>query len=376
MKKVNYFLAIISLGLFISSCNKDKADGSMVDLTKTANVEFTIEGITKSTTRAAGIHGPLITDPAILEQLIENVRILAFDQNNICIAVADFDPSFVHADNVVQMAVPVGIVDFVLLTNSNHTEVMDKPSIIGSTKNDILVKLKDHPDYVENHHFAQSHNIFHFAKEDVTVVANPDYTANENVIPDVKLARMVSQLETTVQKDMVYDVTGIAGVVQPGYIMNLDRIKLRNISADMNMVKMLENRAPAVHAANNVIIEHAWDATTPASPKNTILTFPTEQLGVKPFIIIAAEVDESQAPFFVADPTDVNGPNGHPIRYWALQLQDNFLRENVRLNVDVTKLIGPGSPTPPDPESISTVQFTVSVCDWDPTIDTETGEAI
>lgn len=365
------------MGFVGQSCSNDesKTDEPGIDLNKRALVEFKIAGMDagKVSTRAAGNDGPIITDRATLDMLVKNMRILVLTPAGLCVTYADVNPSMIHEDNIIQLSVPVGTVDFILLTNVADELTMPAASIIGKTKTEILAKLKDHSSYADPNYFMQAPELFIFHARDIPVIANPNFTLGQNVVGNVVMKRLISKLETTVQKLNVFADAG-ATTNHPGYISSIDTIILRNISPDVNMVHMLNNRAPLFSAAYTRIADHVWNVANADQPVNKLLSFSTEGLGAKPFVIIGAEVNTTD-PFYTADPNQITGPNGKPMRYWGLQLQNNYLRENVRLLLTITKLLGPGHITPPTPNELGDVQFIISFVDWDNVTDTESGDA-
>lgn len=376
MKKIPYLLAALIMGLGFQSCSKDDQQTGTpdIDMNKRALVEFKIAGMDAGkATRAAGNDGDVIKDRPTLEMLVKNMRILVLTPAGQCITYSDIDPSMIHEDSIIQISVPVGICDFILLTNVTDEETMPKASLIGQSKTNILARLKDHGSYTNPNYFMQAPELFIYHAKDIPVIANPNFTLGENVVNNVVMKRLVSKLETSVQKLNVFD-DKTSTTQHPNYVSTIDTIVLRNTSPDVNMVHMLNNRAPLFSAANARIADHVWDISNPDVPMNKLLSFSTEAIGVKPFIIIGAEVNTTD-PFYTADPNEKLGPNGKPMRYWGLQLQSNYLRENVRLLLTITKLLGKGHITPPDPNVLGDVQFIITFVDWDPVTDNESGEA-
>lgn len=376
MKKLSYLLLALFMGFFVQSCSNNdepQSDEPTIDMNKRATVEFKILGMDagKVNTRAAGNNGPIISDRPTLDMLVKNMRILVLTPAGLCITYSDINPSMIHQDNIIQISVPVGTLDFILLTNVADELTMPKASVIGKTKTEILAMLKDHPSYADPNFFMQAPELFIFQAENIPVIANPNFTNGENVVNNVVMKRLISKLETTVQKLNVYD-DATSTNQHPAYVTTVDTIILRNVSPDVNMVHMLNNRAPLFSAANTRIADHVWDVTNVDQPVNKLLSFSTEALGVKPFVIIGAEVSKTD-PYYTADPNEITGPNGNPMRYWGLQLQNNYLRENVRLLLTITKLLGKGHVTPPNPDQLGDVQFVISFVDWDPVTDNESG---
>lgn len=372
MKK-NYLFATI-IGMFLMSCAQDKRENDPIKIPsgKTQTVEFNIKGISasKPVGRAAGIPGDIINTPSVIDSLIKNVRILVLeDVTGKCLTYGDFNPIRLSLSNKLYMTVPTGVtLDFIVLTNVADETIMPSSSIIGKNRNDILAILQDDTASGANH-YKPAANIFYYNVEDVPVVEDPDFGAGENKA-NVVLTRIVSQLETTVTKDQVYetDVNGAAtGSAIANYIVSVDAIMLRNVSPDINMSRLLNNRAPLKDASNTIVVGSTIDATTPTLPVNKMLSFPNEQLSVFPFVIIKATVDLTK---WTAQPS-----TGTATRYWSLQLSEKFLRENVRLELLIKKLLGPGKIDPPTPSPTSTVEFDITVRDWDPTPDKEEGEA-
>lgn len=374
MKNLSYLLLALFMGFWGQSCSNDEPQTGRpeIDTNKRAQVEFKIAGVDagKLNTRAAGNDGPIITDRPTLESLVKNMRILILTPAGLCLSYSDIDPSMVHQDNIIQISSPLGTLDFVILTNVNDELIMPKASLIGKTKTEIIAMLKDHSAYTDPNYLTQAPELFIFHATDVPVIANPDFNAGQNVV-NVVMKRLVSKLETTVEKLNVYD-DATSTTQHPGYVATIDTLILRNISPDVNMVHMLDNRAPSFSAAKARIADHVWDVSTPATPVNKLLSFSTEALGVKPFVIIGAEVNTADA-YYTADPNEITGPTGKPMRYWGLQLENNHLRENVRLLLTINKLLGPGHIVPPEPNVLGDVQFVISFVDWDVTPDNESG---
>lgn len=377
MKKLSYLLSALIMGLSVQSCSNDEPQAEVpgIDMNKRAVVEFKIAGMDagKINGRAAGDNGPVISDRPTLQMLIKNMRILVLTPAGLCVTYADINPSMIHEDNIIQMSVPVGTFDFILLTNVADELTMPKASLIGKTKTEILAMLKDHASYADPHYFMQAPELFIYHAQDIPVIASPDFSIGENVVNNVIMKRLVAKLETTVQKLNVFEDTTPTATQHPAYVSTVDTIILRNVSPDVNMVHMLNNRAPLFSATTTRIADHVWDVTNADTPVNKLLSFSTEALGTKPYVIIGAEVSKTD-PYYTADPNEITGPNGNPMRYWGLQLQNNYLRENVRLLLTITKLLGKGHITPPEPNVLGDVQFIITFVDWDPVTDNESGE--
>lgn len=375
MKNLSYLLLVLLMGFGAQSCSNDEPRPGQpdVDATDRAQVEFKLLGIDAGNlnTRAAGNNGPVISDRPTLNMLVKNMRILVLNPAGTCLAYSDINPSMVHEDSIIQISSPIGTLDFILLTNVADELTMPAASLIGKSKVDILAMLKDHAAYTDPNFFMQAPELFIYHATDIPVIANPDFSLGQNVVSNVVMKRLVSKLETTVQKLNVYD-DATSTNQHPNYITSIDTIHLRNVSPDVNMVHMLDNRAPLFSASKARIADHVWDKSVAASPVNKLLSFSTEALGVKPFVVIGAEVSKTD-PYYTADPNEITGPGGNPMRYWGLQLENNYLRENVRLLLTINKLLGPGHITPPEPDTLGDVQFIINFVDWDPVPDTETG---
>lgn len=372
MKKM--YLLLLA-GVLFFSCSKEHSSGIPEDTNEgneKYNVSFSIEGLVKGMqTRAAGNPGSMITDPLILDSLIKNVRILVLeDGTGKCLAYGDFDPIRISLDSVLYMTVPVQTLDFIILTNVTDPEVMSTTGLVGANRNQILAKLKSYGS-VNPNYFKQAEQIFYYNAENVEVKANPNFAAGENKVA-VPLVRMVSQLETKVKQTEVFavDVNGVpTGTAITGYITSIDTIMLRNVSPDINMSKLLNNQAPTHDASNSIVVNTDFDRSTAAIPFNKMLSFPNEQLSTYPFVIIAATIDPNNA-------FNTNPDKTITRRYWALQLKEKFLRENVRLELLVKRLLGQGGITPPPPSPTATCEFDITVYDWDPVPDTEEGDAV
>lgn len=368
MKKL-YLLLFASALLF--SCAKDDGDNSPNNPDKkTERVALSVRGIMVNTPagRAAGIPGNEITNPVIIDSLVKNIRVLVLeDVTGKCLTYGDFDPIKLSLDTILYMTVPVQMLDFIVLTNVTDPAVMPGgTSIIGKNRNEILAMLKPHASGKTNY-YEQANQIFFASVENMNVKANPNFALGENKAP-VHLVRAISQLETSVKQTEVYAVDGsnhATGSPITGYIVKIDTIMLRNVSPDMNMSKMLNNRAPLKDASNSILANSTFTMPSAGVPKNIMLSFPNEQLGAFPFVIIAATIDATNA-FNTQGPTTT--------RYWALPLT-YFLRENVRLVLNINKLLGQGKIVPPPPSPTATVEFDISLYDWDPTPDIEDGEA-
>lgn len=368
MKKMYLFLLA---GILLFSCAKDNSPGSSGDVSdETRNVSFSIQGILKGLqTRAAGLPGSIISNHQVLDSLIKNIRILVLENGTgKCIAYGDFDPIRISLDSVLYMTVPIQTLDFIILTNVTNAEVMPTTGLVGSNRNDILAKLRPYGGTNANY-FKQAEQIFYYNAEDIVVKANPNFALGENKV-SVPLTRMVSQLETKVKQTEVYALDGNGlptGLPVTNFIKSIDTIMLRNVSPDINMSKLLNNQAPTHDASNSIVVNTIFDKTTLTEPLNKMLSFPNEELSVFPFVIIAATIDATNA-FNTKGPTTT--------RYWKLQLKEKFLRENVRLELLVKRLLGQGGVTPPPPDPTSTCEFDITVYDWDPTPDTEEGDAV
>lgn len=375
MKKLSYLLFAFLMGFWGQSCsdNDSQTGQPEIDMNTRSLVEFKLAGIDagKVNTRAIGNDGPVITDRPTLDSLVKNMRILVLTPAGTCLTYSEIDPSMVEEDSIIQISSPLGILDFILLTNVNDELIMPKASLVGKMKTEIIAMLKDHAAYADPNYFVQAPELFIFHATNVPVIADPDFTAGQNVVSNVVMKRLVSKLETTVFKENVYD-DAVSTNQHPAYVSTIDTILLRHVSPDVNMVHMLDNRAPAFSASKARIADHVWDITTPATPVNKLLSFSTEALGVKPFVIIGAEVNTSD-PYYTSDPNEITGPTGKPMRYWGLQLENNHLRENVRLLLTINKLLGPGHITPPEPNVVGDVQFVIRFVDWDNVPDIESG---
>lgn len=376
------FMAALFIALFAVSCSSE--DNPKVDIPLDGakeKVAFSIDGIyrelgNKPSTKGAGNLGPIITDGVVLDSLIKNVRIFAFDSVGICQAYADYDPIRLSQDSIVYMNLIIGkTYNFVIATNITDPSVMPKTGIVGGKYSTILAKLKSlgyglppTPGYTVYDNAPQL--FYYYYNDGLTVVSNPNFAAGQNKVV-CELARIISQLETTIQKTQVFavDNTGApTGSAIANFITTVDSIYLYNTAPDVSMARRINNQAPNYDATNTVIGSGFFKTTDATKPLNYLLSFATEQTGQYPYIVIAATIDPTNA---------FNTKGTSTRRYWALQLKDNFLRENVRLQLDITRLLGEGSITPPPPTPPkSTVQFVLNVYDWDPIPDTEAGDAI
>lgn len=373
MKKLYLlFLAVT----FLFSCARDNHDGTpgQEDEKEKGNVSFVIEGYNSITTRTVGNPGDPISDPIALDSLIKNIRILVFTPNsgNACTAYADFDNLRLSLDNVLTMTVSTGVQDFMILTNvlgTVMTTTGTPTSPIGKTRADILATLSAYAGTLSsepaNLLFGQPGHIFYDELDGIGIL--PNVVTKK----DVSLVRLISQLSTKIDKTKVFDATGVTPYTT--LVKKLERIVLRNVTPDINMLRLPNNRLSDQISASNIFLvgNGEWSATTtPGIEISHTLSFPNEPVGLKPFVIIEAEVDPA-SPGYVADP--LNATNY--IRYWALQVPNKYLRENVILELTITKLKGSGKVTPPTPGETSTCEFTIQAYDWDKVIDEDSGEA-
>lgn len=375
MKKI-YLLFLATVFLF--SCARDNNEGTpgQGSEKEKGSVSFIVEGYNSITTKSVGNPGDPITDPVALDSLIKNIRILVFTptSGNTCTAYADFDNLRLSLSNILEMTVAVGVHDFMILTNvlgpvMTTTSTASPTNPIGKTRAQILATLPTYTGTLStepaNLLFGQPGHIFCDELDGINVL--PDLVTKENV----SLVRLISQLSTKIDKTQAFDATGVTPYAT--LIKNLERIVLRNSSPDINMLRLPNNRLGDNISASNIFLvgNGTWSATTtPGVEVSHTLAFPTEPVGLKPFVIIEAEVDPA-SPGYVADPLDAT----NHIRYWALQVPNKYLRENVILELTITKLKGSGKVTPATPGETSTCEFTIQAYDWDRVIDTDSGEA-
>ena len=363
MKKM-YLLFFATLLIF--SCAKDnnlKEPGGIPVEKGKEYVEFSIRGMNTPSTRAAGNAGGEISDATLLDSLIKDIKILVFDHgNDTCRTYADFDPVRLSQENALNMAVETGTKDFIIITNVTDPALISD-SLVGKTDKDILALLKEHSgilpyDKIEIDtliFWEQPGHIFYGQIENILVEEKKVTEVN------IELVRIISQLTTIVDTSLVYDAEGVN--LTPGYIKELKRIGIQNVSPDVSLVGVLNNQPFPYSASKAVVIgDRGWiqNDSDPKIFKNHTLTFPTENLGLKPYVLIEAEV---------------NTESTEKTRYWGIQLTKNFLRKNVKLELTINKLIGEGSTTIPGPNASSTCEFTLKVLDWDEVTDTEEGDA-
>lgn len=379
MKSITWFVIWM---IFFSACNQDSlptknpegpteeqpGEGAPGAVTFMLN----LHGSRSGTTRAAGLPGPAITNGTILDSLVKDLRVLVFDPiTGECEAYADFAPLHLSLTDSIRMTVNVGIKDFVFLTNVSDTSVMSR-NMIGKNRDQLFVKLKAQiPGNVT--FYDQAKQFFYGEVKNVNVVSGAP------IMQNVALMRMVGQLETYAHFLQVWKMknnnTQKDYRLAPDYIRKMRSLVVKYIALDMSLNKNI-NTLPLTPVGSDtaVIVQNDWnliDHDTVA--RAIVLDFSTEQINVYPTLLLAAEVNPAH-PDFVAMPSDLSLANGNVIRYWWFQLKNHDFRENVRLELTLNSFLGTGSSTPPGPDPDGTVEFNITIADWDAVIDTDGGD--
>lgn len=342
--------------------------GEPVAVTFTLNMHGSRSGIT----RAAGQPGPVITNGAMLDSLVKDMRVLVFNSaTGLCEAYADFSPLRLSLEDTIRMTVGQGTRDFVFLTNVSDTAVMGR-NLIGKNRDQVLVKLKAQtPGNVTFYDQARQH---FYGKLDNVVVSS-----GTPLIKNVSLVRMVGQLETYAHFQKVWKMKNNNTVrdylLAPDYIRKMRSLVVKYIALDINLNKNVNTflQTP-VGSDTAVIVQNTWELTDHDTVARAIvLDFPTEQINVYPTLLLAAEVNPAH-PDFIPTGGDLQVPGGNVIRYWWFQLKSHDFRENVRLLLHLNSFLGTGSATPPGPDPDGTIEFNVTISDWDPVLDNDGGD--
>lgn len=365
--KPSIIILIFALAALIS-CNDTTMDATntpqgSVEMT---SVEFMVSA-TRSSSQNSRALGPEITSPQELDSLIGDMRVMVFDNTGKCSSYADFNPLRLSLSNKLRMSVPTGVNDFIFVTNVGKEQVMST-NIKGKTSDELLLFL-DTMQMAGTIYFKQAQHHFFGQIDNVTVVANPASTPVYNV----SLSRMVSQLDTRVHINQVWK-DAAKTIPMRNYIKVMRSNVVKFISTDISMSKKINTDPEHRYGSDtSVIVNNSWQKIeNDTTARNVTIAFPTVGMNTRPALLLAAEVSPT-APGFVADPRDQILPNGNVIRYWWYQIQNYDFRENVRLLLTITALIGQGSPVPPPPDVEATVEFTITVKDWDSVIDNEGG---
>lgn len=378
MRSIGWFVAFM---ICFSACNQDTQPEEKTEeqpagqpgggAAEPVTFMLNLYGSRAGTTRAAGVPGPAITDGAVLDSLVEDMRVLVFNSGTgLCEAYADFSPLRLSLTDSIRMTVNQGTKDFVFLTNVSDTSVMSR-SLIGKNRGQLFVKLKAQvPGNVTFYDQAKQH----FYGE----VTNVNVTSGVPVVKDISLVRMVGQLETYAHFQQVWKMknnnTQKDYLLAPDYIRKMRSLVVKYVALDINLNKDI-NTLPLTTVGSDtaVIVQNSWNLTDHDTVARAIvLDFPTEQLNVYPTLLLAAEVNPLH-PDFVATPGDLILADGNVIRYWWFQLKNHDFRENVRLELTLTSFLGTGSSTPPRPDPEGTIEFNITIKDWDPVADIDGG---
>lgn len=345
------------------SCQTDKekeeSDQTLVD------IELNIGTVSSGQTRSQ----IPITDPQVLDSLIQNIRILIMDNAGICESYADFNPVKISQGNTFRILSKVGMKSFIFLTNVATPTFMSNP--IGKTAGQILVTLEAEKAFGAYTQYTAAPQLFWSELNNVLI------QSSAISMQTATMQRIIAQLETSVYKQ-AYHTDANGNKTTPfasGYIQRLDSIYLCSVSPDINLQKNINNRSgstPKYDLTNSLIASSLWKVVGPDKDRNVTLSFPTEGQNIRPYLVFAAEVNPANADF---TPTaqDRNGPHGGVLRYWSFLLKQHQLTANKRLIVDISALLGGGMPTPVPPPDTVMVEFNIQVKDWELKADTING---
>lgn len=363
-------ITLLGLALAMWSCKETQTDGMIFPdgAHEMTSIEFTVSA-SRSTPQSQGTRalGPTISSPQELDSLIKDLRIMVFDNTGICRNYADFNPLHLSLSNKLRLNVPTGTNSFIFVTNVGTPAIMST-DIVGKTNDELLLFL-DTIKVANTIYFKPAKDHF-FGKADNIVVSS-----NPATIPiyNITLSRMVAQLDTRVHINQVWKESAKTTLMR-NYIKSMRSNVVKFISTDISMSKRINTDPEHRYGTDtSVIINNSWQMIeNDTTARSVTIAFPTEGMNTHPALLLAAEVSPT-APGFVADSRDQVLPNGNVIRYWWYQIQNFHFRENVRLELTITALIGQGSPVPPPPDAEATIEFTITVKDWDSVIDTEGG---
>lgn len=366
MSSTSKYVLVILLAAFsmlpacVVSEDKGEPETALVD------VNFNIARVAGSNTRAL----PAITDAQILDSLVTNIRILTMNDAGVCESYADFNPVKFSEGNTFKILSRVGMKSFIFVTNVADWTYMSNP--VGKTANQILITLAPQNSLGSYTKYGQSPQLFWSQLDDILI------QSGAMPVETVVMQRIVSQLETSVLKQ-AYHTDSNGNKTTPfasGYIQRLDSIYIYSISPDINLQQAINNRSgsvPKYDLTNSLIASSRWRNISAGKDRNVTVSFPTEGQNIRPYLVIAAEVDPANSDF-TPTASDRNGPFGGVLRYWSFLLRQYQLTANKRLLVDITALLGGGSPTPvPPPDSVE-VEFTIQLKDWELIADTITGD--
>lgn len=372
----------VILMMFFSACNQDvlspdKAadpggDEPSVGGTTFVTFRLNLHGSRSGAARTAGLPGAVITNGTTLDSLVKDLRVVVFNSvTGLCESYADFSPLRLSLTDTIRITAAVGKKDFIFLANVSDTTIMSK-NLIGKNRTQIFVKLKAQiPGNVIFYDQAKHH--FYGELDDVDVL--PGVPMKKNI----SLIRMVGQLETYAHFQQVWKMknnnTQRDYLLAPDYIRKMSSLVVKFVALDIDLDKNINNLPlTPVGSDTAVIVQNTWNLTDHDTVARAIvLDFPTEQLNVHPTLLLAAEVNPAH-PDFAATPGDLILANGNVIRYWWFQLKNHDFRENVRLELRLNSFLGTGSATPPGPDPDGTIEFNVTISDWDPAVDAEGGD--
>lgn len=353
----------------IWSCKEAQTEvtNTSVDHMQMTTIEFAITA-TRTLSNNSRALGPEITSPQELDSLIKDIRVMIFDSQGICRSYADFNPLSLSQSNKLRISVPTGINDFVFVTNVGNVNIMST-DIKGKTQDQLLLFL-DTMRMANTIYFKQAQHHFYGKLDNIDVISNPATIPVYNVA----LSRMVSQLDTRIHINQVWKESGKITLMR-NYIKAMRSNVVKFISTNISISKQINTDPDNRYGSDtSVIVNNTWQMIeNDTTARNVTIAFPTVGMSTHPALLLAAEVWPG-APDFVADPRDQVLPNGNVIRYWWYQINNYDFKENVRLLLTITALIGQGSPVPPPPNVEATIEFTITVKDWDSDIDNQTGD--
>lgn len=314
-----------------------------------------------------------ITQPAILDSLVKDLRVFVFDATSKCESYADFSTLRLSQSDSIRVTVTTGVKSFLFLTNVCDNKVIDPTAILGKTKAQILINLENYRSD-GSYLFIGARQYFWGECPAITVAAGAVPILHQSV----SLVRMIAQLETYVHTLQVWKMknnnTQKDRLLAPGYIQAMRSNIVKYIPISIGLDKQIVTNTPSFGSDSAVIVSLNWTKiSNDTIAKNVVLSFPSEGLSVYPTLLLATEVN-SHHPDFVSDSRDLILPNGNVIRYWWMELKNYRMKENKILQINITGLLGLGSPVPPDPTPYGDIQYTITVIDWDPNVDLITGD--
>lgn len=358
------FAILLSVSGMLFSCETVEEKGQM-ELTM-VDVNFNIATVSANQTR---VSAP-ITDPQVIDSLIHNIRILIMDDAGICESYADFNPIKLSEGNTLRITSRVGMKSFIFITNAADSGLMSNP--VGKTAAQILVTLVAEKVSGNYTVYEEAPQLFWSRLDNIQV------QSGTMPIETTVMQRIVSQLETSVYKQAYHTDAG-GNKTTPfasGYIQRLDSIYIYSVSPDISLLKAINNRSgniPKYDLTNSLIASPDWKNIGSEKDRNITISFPTEGQNMRPYLVLAAEVDHTNSDF-IPSVTDKTGPYGGVLRYWSFLLKQHHLTPNKRLLVDITALLGGGSPIPVPPPDTVQVEFNIEVKDWYLVADTIIGD--